>query len=141
MLTAQQARAIGFTVDTTCYPWLAYKGERFASKESMAVLTDLEAMAVQALRSCVTGIHVDFVAGRKEVLLAAESPFGFRGELPAIQVSKEAREIYDHCRECDGCEVPKEQWVWADELVSAGLVKLSGPRGPGKIWKRAELVR
>ena len=42
-LTRADAEAQGFAVDTYCYPWLAYKGPRFAPEETRHVYTDLEA--------------------------------------------------------------------------------------------------
>lgn len=37
-----EARERGFTVDTSCYPWLAYKGPRFAPTETAECYTDQE---------------------------------------------------------------------------------------------------
>lgn len=42
-LSRIQAEEAGFTVDEHTYPWVAYKGARFAPTESVLVLTDLEA--------------------------------------------------------------------------------------------------
>lgn len=42
-MNKREAEAAGFTVDTTVYPWFAYKGHRFRPDESRTVLTDLEA--------------------------------------------------------------------------------------------------
>lgn len=50
MLTKAQAEAEGFTVDTTCYPWFAYKGSRFAPQASRTVLTDLEAELLSLMK-------------------------------------------------------------------------------------------
>lgn len=38
-MTASEAEAQGYTVDRTCYPWLAYKGPRFEPTETQAVDT------------------------------------------------------------------------------------------------------
>lgn len=35
-------RELGFTIDDTCYPWVAYKGPRFAPTESHWCYTDRE---------------------------------------------------------------------------------------------------
>ncbi len=48
-LSKEKAVARGFRVDSTVYPWLAYKGRRFATAESADVLTDLEAELYEAL--------------------------------------------------------------------------------------------
>ncbi len=37
-----EAKAQGFTIDNTCYPWYAYKGPRFAPTEWKLCFTDLE---------------------------------------------------------------------------------------------------
>lgn len=39
----------GFEVDTSCYPWIAYKGPRFQPTETKECLTDLEAELCDAL--------------------------------------------------------------------------------------------
>lgn len=38
-MTKAEAEARGFTVDTTCYPWFAYKGPRFEPTESALTYT------------------------------------------------------------------------------------------------------
>lgn len=38
-LTREQAEAEGWTVDTHCYPWFAYKGGRFAPTATVPVVT------------------------------------------------------------------------------------------------------
>jgi hypothetical protein len=43
VLTPQEAKQQGFHVDTSCYPWLAYKGPRFKPEEAHHCFTDLEA--------------------------------------------------------------------------------------------------
>ena len=42
-LTPEQAKAQGFIIDDTCYPWVAYKGQRFAPTEIHDCYTELEA--------------------------------------------------------------------------------------------------
>ncbi len=42
MTDAQQARNDGFTVDTSCYPWVAYKGPRFNPAVFKYIRTDAE---------------------------------------------------------------------------------------------------
>lgn len=37
-----EAEALGFAVDTSCYPWVAYKGTRFQPDEMKCILTDRE---------------------------------------------------------------------------------------------------
>lgn len=44
-----EARERGFTIDTTCYPWLAYKGQRFAPTETAHCYTDDEAALLVAI--------------------------------------------------------------------------------------------
>lgn len=46
------------------------------------------------------------------------------------------REITD----CDGAEVPREDWPLAEELVKDGKITLGNARGPGRDWRRAELA-
>lgn len=46
----KDAEALGYTVDTTCYPWVAYKGPRFNPTEWRCVLTDLESELLQAAK-------------------------------------------------------------------------------------------
>lgn len=41
--SAAAAKALGFTVDDTCYPWVAYKGPRFSPVLFYLVPTDKEA--------------------------------------------------------------------------------------------------
>jgi hypothetical protein len=79
MMTANESRALGFIVDDTCYPWLAYKGPRFSPTEKQEVLTDTEAQLRDALRNAgIPGIHPDFIEGRKEALEACEKPASMR---------------------------------------------------------------
>lgn len=49
MKTQEEYKAEGFTIDSSCYPWVAYKGPRLASTESHHCLTDLEAELATAL--------------------------------------------------------------------------------------------
>lgn len=56
------------------------------------------------------------------------------------EVSKDAAELLEIIRECDGAEIPKGSWPEAEELVTAGLIELSGARGPGRLWKRGVLI-
>lgn len=44
----REAQAQGFVVDDTCYPWVAYKGPRFATLEAHEIPTDKEAEADKA---------------------------------------------------------------------------------------------
>ena len=46
-ITREQAEAAGMVVDTTCYPWLAYEGPRFAPTAQRHVYTDLEARLLE----------------------------------------------------------------------------------------------
>lgn len=55
-------------------------------------------------------------------------------------LSKEAKEWLETIKECDGAEVQEGAWEIVGELVTAGLVTLGGKRGPGGVWRRAELV-
>lgn len=43
MITIEEAKARGYTVDRLCYPHFGYKGPRFAPTEYVYVFTDLEA--------------------------------------------------------------------------------------------------
>lgn len=52
-ITIEEARAQGFTVDTTCYPHFAYKGARFQPEESRRVFTETEAELLAALEDAV----------------------------------------------------------------------------------------
>jgi hypothetical protein len=51
-LTQEEARAQGYTIDTTIYPHVAYKGPRFAPTVYCNCYTDLEADLL-ALRDAV----------------------------------------------------------------------------------------
>lgn len=42
-----QYAAAGFTIDSTCYPWIAYKGPRFAPDEMAEIMTDKESMLMR----------------------------------------------------------------------------------------------
>ena len=53
-MTKLQAELQGFTVDTTCYPWLAYKGARFAPDACSHVMTHAEAALAELLREAIT---------------------------------------------------------------------------------------
>lgn len=57
-----------------------------------------------------------------------------------VEVSREARKLYETIVECDGFEVREDDWHLAEELASAGVVYLGGARGPGRSFKRADLV-
>lgn len=48
-LTRAEAETAGYVVDSHCYPWLGYKGPRFAPTGSVVVLTDLEADLLSGL--------------------------------------------------------------------------------------------
>lgn len=56
------------------------------------------------------------------------------------ELSDEAKVWLECIEECDGAEVHEEAWVYAEELRTAGLITLSGARGPGNAWKRASLA-
>lgn len=43
-LTRHYAETRGYTVDSHCYPWFAYKGERFSPTRKFQVYTDIEAV-------------------------------------------------------------------------------------------------
>lgn len=55
--TAEQRR--GYTVDDTCYPWIGYKGPRFAPSEKCSVLTDLETLLIQALNGMLVATNAN----------------------------------------------------------------------------------
>jgi len=59
----QQAESEGFTVDTHCYPWFAYKGPRFRPDESKSIRTDLECSVQQ---DCGADRQVEALADRAE---------------------------------------------------------------------------
>lgn len=46
-LHIDEAQAQGFVVDTHCYPYLAYKGERFRPTETQEVYTELESELIR----------------------------------------------------------------------------------------------
>lgn len=52
-MTKLQAELQGFTVDTTCYPWLAYKGERFAPTHQADVMTAAEEALCGLLKEAI----------------------------------------------------------------------------------------
>lgn len=49
-MTRVEAEQEGFTVDTHCWPWLGYKGPRFAPTERIAVYSDREEELLEVLR-------------------------------------------------------------------------------------------
>lgn len=49
-------------------------------------------------------------------------------------------EILTMVVECDGAEIPRDLWPLAEELVNDGKITLGNARGPGRDWRRAELV-
>lgn len=51
LITIEEARAQGFTVDTTVYPHVAYKGPRFNPTSTKHCLTELEAQLAKALEA------------------------------------------------------------------------------------------
>ncbi len=67
-LTREEALAAGFIVDDTCYPWVAYKGPRFAPTEIIDCYTELEA---RLMRGKTTLIIADHVWGRGKTREAA----------------------------------------------------------------------
>jgi hypothetical protein len=38
-ITAKHAKRLGYTIDTTCYPWVAYKGSRFIPDDYRLIKT------------------------------------------------------------------------------------------------------
>ena len=42
-------------------------------------------------------------------------------------------------KDCDGAEIPKEDWPAAEELVREGYIQLCCAHGPQKMWKRGIL--
>lgn len=48
-ITPAQAREQGYTIDDTCYPWVAYKGPRFAPDDFQWCFTELEARMAETL--------------------------------------------------------------------------------------------
>lgn len=60
-MTILQAVSLGFTVDSTCYPPVAYKGERFSPDEWHKCHTDNEAELRSAVRLLLD--QVDYTAG------------------------------------------------------------------------------
>lgn len=82
MKTPEQAKAAGFTVDTTCYPWVAYKGPRFAPEVWELILTDREAdllQAVEALLADTVNYHKPLA---ETVKSAEEQVVEARGAVP-----------------------------------------------------------
>ena len=79
-LTIQEAKAQGYTVDTTCYPHLGYKGPRFAPIQSVRVLTELEA---DLLAAC-------------EALIAEDAEQKAFHERPEVPSAEELEEFYSH---------------------------------------------
>ena len=53
-----------------------------------------------------------------------------------MSLGEAAQFLYDGAVRSDGVEVHRDSWPAAEEVVQAGLGDLSGPRGPGKSWKR-----
>lgn len=54
---ADLLRAQGFDVDTSCYPWFAYKGERFRPTESHECFTALESDLIRQLNRATGDIR------------------------------------------------------------------------------------
>lgn len=58
----------GYTVDTSCYPWVAYKGPRFNPTKWVSVLTDTEVKLYQALSAAIeTYQYVSMTSYEREV--------------------------------------------------------------------------
>jgi DNA-binding response OmpR family regulator len=51
MLTPDEARAKGFSLDTTLYPWVAYKGARFQPTEIEQCYTEREAALIDEVHT------------------------------------------------------------------------------------------
>lgn len=54
-MTRLEAVAKGYMVDDTVYPWVAYKGPRFAPTEAHRCMTDLESELFTHLEFCGWG--------------------------------------------------------------------------------------
>jgi hypothetical protein len=50
MISLSEAKKRGFKIDDTCYPWVAYKGNRFLPKEFETVSTNLESQLIDTLQ-------------------------------------------------------------------------------------------
>ena len=58
----------------------------------------------------------------------------------SVDLSDDAAWLLGAIESCDGYEVNDEDWKdEAEELRDAGLITLSGARGPDRVWRRAEL--
>ena len=51
--TRAQAEQVGMLVDVTCYPWVAYVGERHNPINKIEIMTDLEAELFVELQALV----------------------------------------------------------------------------------------
>lgn len=52
-MSKAQAKAAGYTVDESCYPWIAYKGPRFQPTTHVAINTDRESDLERALAAAL----------------------------------------------------------------------------------------
>lgn len=43
--------------------------------------------------------------------------------------------------DCDGAEIHRDDWSFAEELEKEGKITLDAPHGPGRNWRRAELKK
>lgn len=62
-MTRSQAKAMGFSIDSTCYPNVAYKGPRFNVTEFAFIYTETEERLGAAQKCIVNGCPNDRGAG------------------------------------------------------------------------------
>ena len=54
-LHPDDAKRDGFTIDSHCYPWAAYKGERFRPTEIHSCFTELESLLIRQRPETILG--------------------------------------------------------------------------------------
>lgn len=67
-LTKEQAEKQGYNVDTTCYPWLGYKGPRFAPTETITVFMDEEVQLRQWIVDALIMLEEENIKEAKSML-------------------------------------------------------------------------
>jgi hypothetical protein len=56
------------------------------------------------------------------------------------KMSKAEKDLLEEIRRTDGAEIPKPYWNLLEGLRDKGKITITGPRGPGGFFKRAEPI-
>lgn len=55
-------------------------------------------------------------------------------------LTKDEKDLLEEIKRTDGAEIPKPYWEITESLRDKGRITLTGPRGPGGFFKRAEPI-